>query len=129
MAYDSLDITNDVQTYFESKEEFIEFSNKILKTFDDLEKSGYKNINLNIDAKTYSEYGETYPYLNVSFDYEREQTKEEIAEENKRLEIENLNKQIQNELVGKLSSNSIGAIIFNDDLKKLYLDGNIIIKD
>lgn len=127
MAYDNLNISNDVQTYFESKEEFIEFSNKIINHFDDLEKLGYKNINLNIDASTYSEYGEVYPQLSINFEYEREQTQEEIDEENKKLEEEKINKKIQQELLGKLSNNSIGSIIFNDDLKQLYLDGKIII--
>lgn len=127
MAYDNLNISNDVQTYFESKEEFIEFSNKIINHFDDLEKLGYKNINLNIDASTYSEYGEVYPQLSINFEYEREQTQEEIDEENKKLEEKKINKKIKQELLGKLSNHSIGSIIFNDDLKKLYLDGKIII--
>lgn len=125
MAYDNLDITNDLQTYFESKEEFIEFSNKILEKFDNLEKLEYKNINLNMDARTYSEYGEQYPYLSIYFEYEREETQEEIDLEIKKLEEEKINKQITDELIGKLSSNSIGSIIFNNDLRQLYLDGKI----
>lgn len=125
MVYDKLDITNDLQTYFESKEEFIEFSNKILEHFDNLEKLGYQNINLNMNANTYSEYGEQYPYLSIQFDYEREETQQEIDEENNKIEEDKINKQITNELVGKLSSNSIGSIIFNDDLRQLYLDGKI----
>lgn len=36
-------------------------------------------------------------------------------------------KEIFSELVGKLSSNSIGSIIHNEDLRKLYLEGNLIV--
>ena len=125
MKYDQLDISNEFNTYFESKEEFLEFSNKILEKYNDLEKQNFKNINFNINARYYNEYGETYPFLELVFEYERDLTQEEInikAKEEKENEID---LQILKELNGKLSSNSIGAIINNEDLKKLYLEGKI----
>ncbi len=127
MKYDQLDISNEFNTYFETKEEFLEFSNKVLEKYNDLEKQNFKNINFNINARYYNEYGEIYPFLELVFEYERDLTQEEInikAKEEKENEID---LQILKELNGKLSSNSIGSIINNEDLKKLYLEGKIII--
>lgn len=125
MKYDQLDISNEFNTYFESKEEFLEFSNKILEKYNDLEKQNFKNINFNINARYYNEYGETYPFLELVFEYERDLTQEEINIKTKEEKENEIDLQILKELNGKLSSNSIGAIINNEDLKKLYLEGKI----
>ena len=127
MKYDQLDISNEFNTYFESKEEFLEFSNKILEKYNDLEKQNFKNINFNINARYYNEYGEIYPFLELVFEYERDLTQEEINIKTKEEKENEIDLQILKELNGKLSSNSIGSIINNEDLKKLYLEGKIII--
>lgn len=127
MKYDQLDISNEFNTYFETKEEFLEFSNKVLEKYNDLEKQNFKNINFNINARYYNEYGEIYPFLELVFEYERDLTQEEINIKTKEEKENEIDLQILKELNGKLSSNSIGSIINNEDLKKLYLEGKIII--
>ena len=78
MKYEELNVTDDLEYYFTSKEEFKDFSDKVLKKFNDLEKQNFKNINFNINSRYYTEYGEIYPLLDFIFEYERELTQQEI---------------------------------------------------
>ena len=67
MKYEELNVTDDLEYYFTSKEEFKDFSDKVLKKFNDLEKQNFKNINFNINSRYYTEYGEIYPLLDFIF--------------------------------------------------------------
>lgn len=126
-VYEELDITFEegITTYFERPEEWTEFYCKILEQFENLEKRGYKDICFNIDTGHYTEYGETYSNVKLVFNYTRELTKLELLKEEKEKAKNLEDEKIFSELCGKLSTNSIGSIIQNDDLRKLYLDGNI----
>ena len=126
-VYEELVITFDegITTYFERPEEWTEFYCKILERFEALAKKGYKDICFNIDTGHYSEYGETYSNVKLVFNYTRELTKIELLKEQKEKDKKKEDEKIFSELCGKLSTNSIGSIIQNDDLRKLYLEGNI----
>lgn len=127
--YEELDITNEVgvSTYFESQGEWTEFHNRIQEYFENLEKRGYKNINFNITSSTYTEYGDSYTDVRYVFNYERELTKIELLKEQKEKDRKGEDEKIFSELCGKISTNSIGSIMQNDDLRKLYLEGKILI--
>lgn len=127
LVSETLDLTNELNQYFESKEEFKEFSDKVLKTFDDLEAQGFSDISFDLAHSYYSDYEDTYSHLRMEFYYNREITLEEevLLLDKKRVELEN--KKICEELSDKMSSNSIWSIINNEDLKKMYLDGKIIV--
>lgn len=127
--YEELDITNEVgvSTYFERPEEWTEFYCRIQECFENLEKRGYKNINFNITSSTYTEYGDSYTDVRYVFNYERELTKIELLKEQKEKDKKKEDEKIFSELCGKISTNSIGSIMQNDDLRKLYLEGKILI--
>lgn len=124
-VYESLDITDNFSTYFESVEEWTEFYCRIMEQFEDLGKKGYKDICFNITAERYSEYGESYSDVKLVFDYTREVTPQELIKEQQEKVKKEEDEKIFSELCGKLSTNSIGAIIQNPDLRKLYLNGKI----
>ena len=124
-VYESLNITDNFSTYFESAEEWTEFYCRILEQFEDLGKKGYKDICFNITAERYSEYGESYSDVKLVFDYTRELTEKELNEEQEIQQTREEDEKIFSELCGKLSTNSIGSILQNSDLRKLYLDGKI----
>ena len=128
-VYEELVITFDegITTYFERPEEWTEFYCKILERFEALAKKGYKDICFNIDTGHYSEYGETYSNVKLVFNYTRELTKIELLKEQKEKDKKKEDERIFSELCGKLSTNSIGSIIHNDDLRELYLEGKILI--
>lgn len=127
MQYEKLNITNDLTTYFESKEDFIDFSNKVIKNFEELELKNYKDVTFYINVNSYAEYGDYYHDVSFDFEYQRELTQNELNEKQIKIKKEKENEKIFSELVGKLSSNSIGSIIHNEDLRKLYLEGNLIV--
>ena len=124
-VYESLDITDNFCTYFESTEEWTEFYNRIQEQFEDLRKKGYKDICFNINAERYSEHGESYSDVKLVFDYTRELTEKELKELKEIQQTREEDEKIFSELCGKLSTNSIGSIMANEDLRKLYLEGNI----
>lgn len=127
VRYETLDVTNDLSSYFERKEEFHEFYCKVLEFYEDLEKKNFKDITFEIKPGYYKDYDDTFAELNFIFEYKRELTNEELNIEKNKEKIDLENKKIVSELVGKLSSNSIGSIIHNEDLRKLYLEGNLIV--
>lgn len=126
-VYESLDITDNFSTYFESTEEWSEFYSKILEEFQNLEKKGYTDIYFDISSERYSEYGEEYSDVKLRFNYTRAVTPEEFAEEQKEKAKDEEDNKIFSELCGKLSTNSIGSILHNEDLRELYLNGKILI--
>ena len=122
---ESLDITDELSYYFESIEEFKNFYTSVEQHWKSLQNQGYTGINFNIYASLYSEYDDYYTDIKFYFDYNRSLTEEELAEiKAKRIKREEQDK-VHRELVGKLSTNSIGSIMQNDDLRKLYLEGKI----
>ena len=126
-VYESLDITDNFCTYFESTEEWTEFYCKIQEQFEDLENRGYTDICFDISSERYSEHGEEYSDVKLRFNYTRNVTPEEIAEEQKEKAKDEEDNKIFSELCGKLSTNSIGSILHNEDLRELYLNGKILI--
>ena len=122
---ETLDITEELSYYFESIEEFKNFYTSVEQHWKSLQNQEYTGITFNINTNTYSEYGDSYTDIQFYFDYNRSLTEKELAEiEAKRIKREEQDK-VHRELVGKLSSNSIGSIMQNDDLRKLYLEGKI----
>lgn len=126
-VYESLDITDNFCTYFENVEEWSEFYCRILEEFKNLENRGYTDICFDISSKRYSEYGDEYSDVKLMFNYTREVTPEEFAKEQKEKARDEEDSKIFSELCGKLSTNSIGSILHNEDLRELYLKGKILI--
>lgn len=126
-VFEELDVTDYYNTYFDYIEEIDEFCCKIKEQFEDLERRNYKNVCFRFDIHSYTEYEDTYTDVRLIFSWERELSDDEIQKEQnekaKKLEDE----KIFSELCGKLSTNSIGSIMQNDDLRKLYLEGKILI--
>lgn len=122
---ETLNVNNELTTYFESKEEITEFYVKIIELYEDLEKRNMKNINFHIKPSSYSEYGDTYLDVIYNFEYERDLSEEEIKKNELKEKINLENQTITNQLAGKLSNNSIGSILHNEDLRQLYLAGKI----
>lgn len=116
---------NDLDFYFNEIEEFTEFYETIKYKWLELKNKNYTDITFNIDTNCYEEYGEDFTDVQYSFTFERELTAEELEQEQKFLRNSEENDKIFSELCGKLSTNSIGSIIQNDDLKALYLNGQI----
>ena len=123
--FEELDVTDYYNTYFDYPEEIDDFCSSIKEKFEDLKQRNYNNICFRFDTSSYTEYGDTYTDVRLIFSWERELSEEEIQktkkQEAKKLEDE----KIFSELCGKLSTNSIGSIIHNEDLRKLYLQGRI----
>ena len=116
MRFESLDVTNDLPNSFERLEDWTAFYIQVQEKWEELEKKDYRNIHFEIYGDCHIEY---------TFTYERILSEEEISKENaEKLKKEEQDK-VFSELCGKLSTNSIGAIIQNDDLKALYLNGQI----
>lgn len=111
--------------YFESIEEFEEYSDIVKKQFKELKDNGYKEITFRVAPGIYSEYGEDYPYLSVFFDTYREKNKQELDKE--KLE-KKANKKLEkaiNELNGKIPDEAIFTISHCPSLLQLYLDGKL----
>ena len=126
-VYESWDITDNFCTYFESTEEWTEFYCRIQEQFEDLENRGYTDICFDISSERYSEYGEEYSDVKLRFNYTRQVTPEELIAEQKEKAKDEEDNKIFSELCGKLSTNSIGSILHNEDLRELYLNGKILI--
>lgn len=118
-------ILNDLDFYFNEIEEFTEFYETIKDKWLELKNKNYTDIIFNIDIDYYTEYGDDLTDVQYSFTFERELTYEELEQEQKFLGNSEENDKIFSELCGKLSTNTIGAIIQNDELKALYLNGQI----
>lgn len=123
--FEELDVTDQHNTYFDTVKEWVDFSNRIKDQFEDLQERNFTNICFRFDTNSYSEYEDAYTDVRLVFSWERELTEEELQAEQEIQQTREEDKRIFSELCGKLSTNSIGSIISNDDLRKLYLEGNI----
>ena len=66
--------------YWESIKEFEEFSKELVQRVQE-ELSKHNNATLtqvSFEARSYSEYGDTYEYETIELDFERDMTQEEI---------------------------------------------------
>ena len=126
-VYEELDITfeDGINVYFERPEEFTEFYCKILERFEDLQERNFTNICFRFDTNSSSEYEDVYTDVRLVFSWERELTEEELQAVQEIQQTRKEDERIFSELCGKLSTNSIGSIMSNEDLRKLYLEGNI----
>ena len=124
-VYQSLDVTDQHNTYFDTVEEWTEFYESIKENFEDLRERNFTNICFRFDTNSSSEYEDSYTDVRLVFSWERELTEEELQAEQEIQQTREEDERIFSELCGKLSTNSIGSIISNDDLRKLYLEGNI----
>ena len=110
--------------YWESIEEFEEFSKELVQKVKK-ELSKYNNATLtqvSFEARSYSEYGDTYEYETIELDFERDMTQEEIQEIEDR---ENM-KAEQKNLVQELEINGLnGNLAYDKSFVKAYKDGLI----
>ena len=123
--FEELDVTDQHNTYFDTVEEWSEFYKSIKEIFEDLQERNFTNICFRFDTNSYSEYEDTYTDVRLIFSWERELTDEESQAEQEIARKRTEDERIFSELCGKLSTNSIGSIMANEDLRKLYLEGNI----
>ena len=123
--FEDLDVTDQHNTYFDTVEEWTEFYESIKENFEDLRERNFTNICFRFDTNSSSEYEDSYTDVRLVFSWERELTEEELQAEQEIQQTREEDERIFSELCGKLSTNSIGSIMANDDLRKLYLDGKI----
>ena len=120
--YESIELySQDDCLYWESIEEFEEFSRELVQKVKE-ELSKHNNATLSqiaFQARSYSEYGDTYEYETIELDFERDLTQEEIAEiEQKELE-KNLDKDLSIKLVELgVDVNLAYTKLFLEDVKK-----------
>lgn len=69
-----------ITEYFESPQEWQEFSQKVTDRFNELIAQGKTDISFDIIVDVYTEYGENYPELDMRFRYYSEMTEEEIEQ-------------------------------------------------
>ena len=112
--------------YWESIKEFEEFSKELVQRVQE-ELSKHNNATLTtiaFEARSYSEYGENYPYETIELDFERDMTQEEIQEIEDR---ENM-KAEQKNLVQELRDTGLnGNLAYDKSFVKAYRDGLITI--
>lgn len=110
--------------YWESIEEFEEFSKELVRKVKE-ELSKHNNASLTtiaFQARSYSEYGDTYEYETVELDFERDMTQEEIQEIEDR---ENM-KAEQKNLAQELAINGLnGNLAYDKSFVKAYKSGLI----
>lgn len=123
--FEELDVTDQHNTYFDTVEEWTEFYESIKERFEDLQERNFTNICFRFDTNSSSEYEDVYTDVRLVFSWERELTEEELQAVQEIQQTRKEDERIFSELCGKLSTNSIGSIMSNEDLRKLYLEGNI----
>lgn len=110
--------------YWESIQEFEEFSKELVQK---VKEELSKHINpviatIAFQARSYSEYGETYEYETIELDFERDMTQEEIKEIEDR---ENMEAEHQ-KLAQELAINGLnGNLAYDKSFVKAYRDGLI----
>ena len=112
--------------YWESIREFEEFSKELVqKVKEELSKHSNPVIaTIAFQARSYSEYGETYEYETIELDFERDMTQEEIAElEDK----ENMKGEQMNFAQELMEKGLNGNLAFNESFVKAYKEGLITI--
>ena len=110
--------------YWESIKEFEEFSKELVQRVQE-ELSKHNNATLTtiaFEARSYSEYGDTYEYETIELDFERDMTQEEIQEIEDR---ENM-KAEQKNLAQELAINGLnGNLAYDKSFVKAYREGLI----
>ena len=110
--------------YWESIKEFEEFSKELVQKVQE-ELSKHNNATLTtivFQARSYSEYGDTYAYETIKLDFERDMTQEEIQEIEDR---ENM-KAEQKSLAQELEINGLnGNLAYDKSFVKAYREGLI----
>lgn len=110
--------------YWESMEEFEEFSKELVHRVQE-ELSKHNNATLTtiaFEARSYSEYGEDYPYETIELDFERDMTQEEMQKIEDR---ENM-KAEQKNLAQELTINGLnGNLAYDKSFVKAYREGLI----
>lgn len=112
--------------YWESIEEFEEFSKELVRKVKE-ELSEHNNPTLttiSFEAKSYSEWGEDYPYETIELDFERDMTQEEIDEDNNRHSLKKEQKNLAEELI---IFGLDGSLAYDKSFVKAYKEGLIII--
>ena len=112
--------------YWESIQEFEEFSKELVQKVRE-ELSKHNNATLTtiaFQARSYSEYGDTYEYETIELDFERDLTQEEIKEIEDKENIKDEQKNIAQELMAKGLN---GNLAYDKSFVKAYKDGLITI--
>ena len=120
--YESIELfSQDDCLCWESIQEFEEFSKELVqKVKEELSKHSNPVLTtIAFQAKSYSEYGDNYPYETIELDFERDLTQEEITGiEQKELE-KNLDKDLSIKLVELgVDVNLAYTKLFLEDVKK-----------
>ena len=112
--------------YWESIEEFEEFSRELVqKVKEELSKHSNPTLTtITFQARSYSEYGDTYEYETIELDFERDMTQEEIKEIEDKENMKDEQKNIAQELRAKGLN---GSLAYDKSFIKAYKDGLITI--
>ena len=112
--------------YWESIQEFEEFSKELVQKVKE-ELSKHNNATLTtiaFQARSYSEYEDTYEYETIELDFERDMTQEEIKEIEDKENMKDEQKNIAQELMAKGLN---GNLAYDNSFAKAYKEGLIII--
>ena len=112
--------------YWESLQEFEEFSKELVhKVREELSKHNNATLTtIAFQARSYSEYGDTYEYETIELDFERDLTQEEIKEIEDKENMKDEQKNIAQELMAKGLN---GNLAYNKSFVQAYKDGLITI--
>ena len=102
----------DFKYYWESKQEFKEWSEEIIKQFEEYEALNYENIVLSYNVSNYTEYGESFNNVYMEWEYTRDYTQQELEEINKDEKDRNELYKIKVECFSFIKENTN----FNDDI-------------
>ena len=112
--------------YWESLQEFEEFSKELVyKVREELSKHNNATVTtIAFQARSYSEYGDTYEYETIELDFERDLTQEEIKEIEDKENMKDEQKNIAQELMAKGLN---GNLAYDKSFVKAYKEGLITI--
>lgn len=110
--------------YWESLQEFEEFSKELVyKVREELSKHNNATLTtIAFQARSYSEYGDTYEYETIELDFERDLTQEEIKEIEDKENMKDEQKNIAQELMAKGLN---GNLAYDKSFVKAYKEGLI----
>lgn len=112
--------------YWESLQEFEDFSIELVQKVKE-ELSKHNNATLSqiaFQARSYSEYGDTYEYETIELDFERDMTQEEIKEIEDKENMKDEQKNIAQEIMAKGLN---GNLAYDKSFVKAYKEGLITI--
>ena len=123
--YESIELYNQGDClYWESLQEFEDFSIELVQKVKE-ELSKHNNATLSqiaFQARSYSEYGDTYEYETIELDFERDMTQEEIKEIEDKENMKDEQKNIAHELMTKGLN---GNLAYDKSFVKAYKEGLI----